>query len=195
MEIFTTIILFLILGAISTVGFMVKDAAKIPRSLIVENSKAKNEKDIQRESYFREISGSKLDSTFDDWIRLITELDKFKEKFSGKSGEKKLNDMIKSTLMYGSERTVHIVAIMMQRLYKNGSLENSVKVEFGKEKDNSLENFELMFLISFLICSLKFDFSGYSIEPKDIIKTKINDYGDNVDIINKAYDNVKSMIN
>lgn len=62
-------------------------------------------------------------------------------------------------------------------VYRRGELKNTVKVSFGDQdstKEN-IQNYMLMFYIAYLISSLKKDFTGYSIDPIEILLIKIND--------------------
>lgn len=175
----TDIVLILILGALGTIGYFLKDAPKLFRQLKIENRRATNEKDIQREAYFRQISGKDLNEVFQNWTTFLTDMDKLPEKMNGSSGKKFYNDLITKTVMYGSEKTVHIVAVLSQTLYENDNIKNKVKVSLGDttkhDYEDDVQGFETMLYIANIISSLKYDFTGYEVEPMELIATKLSD--------------------
>lgn len=76
----SNILLLLILGGLTIVGYFLKDLPKLLRGLRVEESRKNSEKEIQREIFFRQLKGSELANTLEDWSNLVMEM--------GKSGQK-----------------------------------------------------------------------------------------------------------
>ncbi|WP_088815458.1 MULTISPECIES: hypothetical protein [Listeria] len=171
-----TFILILILAALTFIGYWAKGLPEIYKAITVEDNRKENELDIQRESFFRELRGEELANIFGDWVSAFTDMEKFTQKMTGKEGVRYLSDMQKKALMYGSPKTVAILAMMFQHTYVSDKVENKIKVNFGKTQEESAENYKLMVYIANLIASLKFDFTGYKIDPIDIIRVKINDF-------------------
>lgn len=136
----------------------------IPR-IIENNIKQKNEyksaHQLQIESYFRDISGTKLEDIFAKWTdALITEnsFNRFAEE------QENVESLIRNTIMYGSNRTVNLASLYLQFIYTS------------KESHES-DLINIAYLAS-IISSLKSDFSGYYVEPQLILKIKLTDWED-----------------
>lgn len=174
---FQNIIMLLILGAITIMGYFMKELPKLLKELRVEESRGVNEKDIQREAFFRQIKGSELDEAFSYWTSMIVDMDNQMQGITSKNGQKKLMEMQRRVLMYGSNKTVTILSSMMQHVYKGGKMENQINIDFGAKNDEkqTMQSYKLMYYIALLISSLKEDFTGYIIRPEDILEIKIND--------------------
>lgn len=192
------ILLLLILAVITVVGYFLKDLPNLYRELSVEKFKGKNEKELQKEAFFRQIKGSDIDAAFTYWTGLMVNMDSEMSKLQSKEGLKQFASMQQKVLMYGSSETVGILSLLMQHVYKKGKIENQIKVKFGVEDDSEekLHNYKLMFYISFLICSLKKDFTGFTIHPMEILKIKINDIDSNKNkpLFDEAYIKVEDEI-
>ncbi|NSS35239.1 hypothetical protein HRG13_14445 [Enterococcus faecalis] len=172
-----SLLLLLIFGGIAIIGYFVKDLPNLFRELAVEESRGKNEREIQKEAFFRQIKGSDIDEAFNYWTSLMVDMDNKINQIGTASGKKEFVKMQQKVLMYGSNGTVTILSSMMHHVYRRGELKNTVKVSFGDQdstKEN-IQNYMLMFYIAYLISSLKKDFTGYSIDPIEILLIKIND--------------------
>ncbi|MHC5278929.1 hypothetical protein ACYRFT_01490 [Listeria kieliensis] len=171
-----TILLILILAGLTFVGYWLKEMPKIFNGKMMEKFRRENEKDIQREAFFRQLKGDDLADSFSQWVSAIIELDSFTNKMNGKDGEKLLYDMQKKALMYGSEQTVIVLSVMFQHMYQSNAIENRMVPNIGKNNKKEQNGSMLMVFISYLIANLKFDFTGYRIDPLDVLKLKIRDY-------------------
>lgn len=172
----TSILLFFILGAITIVGYFLKDLPKLYRELMVEESRGKNEREIQKEAFFRQIKGTDIDKAFSYWTSLLVDMDNKVSKINTPKGQQEFIEMQQKVFMYGSKDTVVILSSMLQFVYKNGEVKTS-KVSSSKQDgtNNSMYGYMLMFYIANLISSLKKDFTGYVINPKQILLIKIKD--------------------
>ncbi|WP_338962399.1 hypothetical protein [Lactococcus garvieae] len=90
----------------------------------------------------------------------MLDMKSFISKVDSKKGAQDIIAMQKNVFMYGSEKTVIILSEMMQYFYT-------------REDDD--EGYRAMTFVAFLICSLKYDFTGYEIDPITILKIKITD--------------------
>ncbi|KRN88184.1 hypothetical protein [Ligilactobacillus acidipiscis] len=187
MEIIKIIVLVLILGALSVISYFLKDSPKLYRELKVEKRKSENQSNLQREAYFRQISGKDLERTFDEWMSLITDLDKTMKTFGTPKGQKTYSDMVHKCLMYGSKRTVDVLSCMSQHQYT---------VYNQSKKNSDFDNYVTLMYVSTLIVSLKYDFTGTNIEPFQLIETKMKDLNDqkNREVILEADKKVKDEI-
>ncbi|MEB6086728.1 hypothetical protein MXF21_11445 [Enterococcus casseliflavus] len=176
-----SLLLLLILGAITLVGYFLKDLPNLYRELKVEEFRGKNEKEIQKEAFFRQIKGSDIDEAFAYWAGLLVDMDAQMAKTGTAVGQKELLKMQQKVLMYGSTETVLVLSSMMRHAYTGSEMKNQVQVSFGQgnEEKTKLHSYKLMFYVASLISSLKKDFTGYRIEPLEILRLKINDIDSN----------------
>lgn len=172
-----SVLLFLILGVLTVISWFLKDAPALYRALRVEESRSNNEKDIQREAFFRQLRGNELDEVFSYWTKFIVDMDKMVNEMNTKDGTNKMLKMQQQALMYGSDETIYVLSAMQQHLYSMDTVEKRISVKFGANDGDSKkeENFQLLVFIAYLISNLKNDFTGYKIPPMNILYIKIND--------------------
>lgn len=140
----------------------------------LENLKIKSNRDLQVESFFRDISGQKIEKSFNEWTSLffnMTMIDKMKQK----DLENKLNKMLTEIFLYGSSNTIKKAVTMQQYTYKMN------------QEQQQINSLVYMFLFASVICSLKKDFTGYEIEEKELIQMMIKDYEKNLEGFEQAY--------
>ena len=79
--------------------------------LIEEKYKSKNSQQLQVESYFRQISGSKQEEILSKWTSFLTDMENATKKYSIKNEKstKLFRELIHDTIMYGSDRTIRYV--------------------------------------------------------------------------------------
>lgn len=158
---FNNIMSLLIFVSISVLVYFLKDLPKLFREIKIAEFKGKNEREIQVDSFFRQVKGSEIADVLKFWSEMLLDMDnKVKEIIEDQS---KFIEVQLNTLMYGSENTVKILSLTMQHVYS------------GEQREEEEQSNMLMYYIAYIISSLKKDFTGYSIDPLDIIKTKIND--------------------
>lgn len=183
------IILTIIAIILSVIGYFLKDAPIFIRELKVEKLRNENQSNLQVESYFREISGKDLQQTFKSWLTLIDDMKD--NKLKGKALDTYVKDLQVKTFMYGSSTTIKINATMMQLLYQNNTHEKKIQVDFGKEKE---PDYRIIVYTAYIIASLKKDFTGYDISPRDFLEVKINDLNDTKEAFDKAEKQVKKEL-
>ena len=138
------------------------EKTKMSNALALQKDEQVSAKHLQIDSYYRSISGDKLERLFSEWADFLLDMDKISNTSQQKLTNK-LNGMMRGIVVYGSERTVRLASIFMQ-------------YNFSLNPDSRSNNtFILMLLYAKLIASLKMDFTGYEIDPEDILKMKIND--------------------
>lgn len=167
-QIFTNIIeIFFSVVMVIAVLFM----HRIPyifQQALHDNRKAVDSSDLQRESFFKKISGEEQEKVFDQWTRQIT--------YMGEDNDTdKLLNLVHRTVLFGSNRTVAYISSMMQYIYKHPN-----------NDDNEANNYMIPMYASCIISSLKQDFSGYEISPIQIIQLKISDYSEHEDEYKKC---------
>lgn len=156
------IALIVILLIICAIALLI-EFPKIVGNNIKQKKEFKSSHQLQIESYFRDISGSKLEEIFSTWTDALISEDTFIE-FTRK--KENVASLIKSTVMYGSNRTLSLAALLMQYIYKHSDSNNS---------DDGIGLMGLAMLAE-LISSLKSDFSGYKVLPQLILEIKYNDW-------------------
>lgn len=138
----------------------------IPR-IIENNIKQKNEyksaHQLQIESYFRDISGTKLEDIFAKWTDALITKDSF-ARFA--KNLENVESLMRNTIMYGSGKTLNLASLYLQFIYN------------GRDKENSGDELRNLAYLASLISSLKLDFSGYYVEPQLILKMKLTDWED-----------------
>lgn len=147
---------------------------KIIENRISKKDELVNSRKLQIESYFRQLSGDKLQNIFSSWTGLFFD-DMEKQKNSHRL-EREIGDLIKKTIMFSSARTVKLMSYMQSYIYKNN--------DSKKSTESTVDPIKQMAYLSMIITSLKYDFSGYKIEPYIIMKSKITDFDD----IKEKYD-------
>ena len=153
----------------------------IPR-IIENNIKQKNEyksaHQLQIESYFRDVSGAKIEDLFLKWTDALISQEAFLEFLKN---QKNVDFLIRNTIMYGSNRTIKIAASFMQFSFINSPKFISNEDDYNENIDKTgYYEFGLTGLayLAVLICSLKSDFSGYDVVPQLILELKYKDWED-----------------
>lgn len=148
---------------------------------MLENTKSKNSSQLQKEAFFKEVAGTKQKEVFDRWTKRLTYMDE---------DDEDMQELIHSTILYGSTSTVNLLADFMQYIY----VHPSKKDENGKTIDlTSEETATFAAYIAIISSQLKEDFSGISVEPIKIIMTKISDFNTEGDGYVKAIEVVKKQ--
>ena len=172
-DVVVIVLLTLLYGAISKLPSTVSD-------LVVEKYKSKSSKELQREIYFREISGKDVRNLFSEWLDLLIDTDA-KVKSLGKTNN--ILKLIKSTILYGSAETVKICALFMNHIYgaKSVSEENdnqNLISENEQEEEQDVNNIITLIYVNKIICSLKRDFTGQDVTTEDLFKIRITDFNE-----------------
>ena len=165
---FETLLIILQVILVVGIGFLyyyMKSMAELNAKLMLETKKSQDTSHLQQEAYFREISNEDMSDLIDNWLGMLTDPEK-----SSKELDSKMKDMIRDVMKYGSERTVNLFSNYMQCNYQQ-----------------KLEDIDVITWIACIISSLKFDFSGYKVDPMDLIKIKINDYNEQEKLFIESY--------
>ena len=185
------VLLTLLYGAISKLPSTVSD-------LVVEKYKSKSSKELQREIYFREISGKDVRDLFSEWLDLLIDTDA-----KVKSLEKTNNilKLIKRTILYGSAKTVKICSLFMNHIYgtksvSDGNDNQNLISENEQKEERDVNNIITLIYVNRIICSLKRDFTGQDVTTDDLFKIRITDFNEfeNTVAYKKALDTVNSKL-
>lgn len=174
-----TILLLLILGAVTIAGYFFKDLPKLIRELKVEKFKSSNLKNLQVEAFYREVKSSEIDDALKYWTSLVMDMDNSLKNVESLNWIKKNKKMQQTVFMYGSGETVGILTVMMQYQYNKKDVEG----------DN---NYQFLIYLAYLACSLKKDFTGHDIDPIDLLRLRITDI-DSMEVKRK-FDDAKSKV-
>nr|DAS14996.1 MAG TPA: hypothetical protein [Caudoviricetes sp.] len=180
---FSSVINIAYLLFFATVIYFVKDLPKLYRVLKVEQTRAANSQELQREAYFREIGGEDLVTIFKDWVAFLYDMDNKVEDFDADSAI----DLISRTVTYGSTRTIHLCSSYMRDLH-TGLLDSSTNDD---ELDYS--GAKTLLYIAYIVSSLKFDFTGYEVDPLKLLQMKISDFSEikKTEPFKKALEDIK----
>lgn len=185
------VLLTLLYGAISKLPSTVSD-------LVVEKYKSKSSKELQREIYFREISGKDVRDLFSEWLDLLIDTDA-----KVKSLEKTNNilKLIKRTILYGSAETVKICSLFMNHIYgtksvSDGNDNQNLISENEQKEERDVNNIITLIYVNRIICSLKRDFTGQDVTTDDLFKIRITDFNEfeNTVAYKKALDTVNNKL-
>lgn len=186
MSILQLVIMFACAAAAWIVYYYVKELPKIHKEYLhdIRETKRKVEKDsrqfknsrqLQIESYFRMQGGNSLETLFKEWTELMMDMDKMKN-----MSTKKFISLQERTIVYGSDRTINLLSAYQSENYATPQGQGSIKA---------------IVYIAMVICSLKRDFTGFSIEPQTLMKMKINDYPENSSDVDKYVAEIKHSVN
>ena len=139
----------------------------------------RNAQKLQVDNFYRSISTEKVENIVQEWMDLLVSPEEVSKK-----DKADINKMLKDIMVYGSAETIRLVSIFQQYNYQK-------KIE---KADNS--PYELLFISAYLLSSLKNDFTGYRIDPLDLLKMKIKDISDPAKqkVWNDSMDSAKNII-
>ncbi|MFS1080162.1 hypothetical protein [Enterococcus casseliflavus] len=139
----------------------------------------RNAQKLQVDNFYRSISTEKVENIVQEWMDLLVSPEEMSKK-----DKTDINKMLKDIMVYGSAETIRLVSIFQQYSYQR---------KFEKA-DNS--PYELLFISAYLLSSLKNDFTGYRIDPLDLLKMKIKDISDPAKqkVWNDSMDSAKEII-
>lgn len=169
--------------------YFLKDLPTLFRELKVEQTKAQNSMELQREAYFREIGGKELYNTFNEWLRILVDSDNKLKNF----GEKQATDLISKTIKYGSTKTINICGNYMKHVFEKDEATNNIDNIENQSGELSYNTYKMILYVAFIVSSLKFDFTGYEVEPTKLLEIKLNDFSKVKETTNfkKAYEDIK----
>ncbi|WP_436647674.1 hypothetical protein [Lactiplantibacillus plantarum] len=165
-----TFISILLTILILLVGYFLKETPKMIRDALKAEREFGNSRQLQVEAYFRQISGQELQKVLSNWSNLYYNMEKTMDEMNEDGSDFTYQDLLQQTLQLGSERTADILTDFQQYIYKH---ENDLG-----EKETATG----MVYIACIVSSLKYDFSGYKVNPRDVIKLQIKDYDKHTDV-------------
>lgn len=109
-------------------------------------------------------------------------------KYTKKDEESKtrLMELMHDTIMYGSDRTIKYVAYFR--------MQASQDVEKNNDQQENYENQKYVVIMACIVSSLKEDFTGYKIDPLDLLKIIISDYDEYEAIYQEALNDIKEEL-
>lgn len=181
---FSSVISIAYLLFFAMVIYFVKDLPKLYRVLKVEQRRAENSQELQREAYFREIGGEDLVTLFKDWVAFLYDMDNAAEDFDADGAI----DLISRTVIYGSTRTILLCSSYTAHLYSTG-----VDSDLNENEEISYDTAKTLLYHAFIVSSLKFDFTGYEVDPLKLLQMKISDFSEikNEKPFKKALEDIK----
>lgn len=181
---FSSVINIACLLFFAMVIYFVKDLPKLYRVLKVEQTRAVNSQELQREAYFREIGGEDLVTIFKDWVAFLYDVDNKAEDFDADDAI----DLISRTVIYGSTRTILLCSSYTSHLYSTG-----VDSELNEDEELNYDTVKTLLYHAFIVSSLKFDFTGYEVDPLKLLQMKISDFSEikETEAFKKALEDIK----
>nr|DAV89510.1 MAG TPA: hypothetical protein [Caudoviricetes sp.] len=179
------------LGLLAVITYFVKDLPVYFREMKLEQSRARNSQELLREAYFREIGGEEVAQILKDWLSTLFRFkdDNFEIDDEEDTDEDReassVEDLLSRTVLYGSTHTIHLCALYMQDLYEGILDSENDGLDYAGCKS--------ILYSAFIISSLKFDFTGYEVEPLRFLEMKINDLSEikKTEAFKKALEDIK----
>ena len=145
---------------------VVKGLPKHISEIMMENMKHKNAKELQVESYFKELGGKQQLEILSVWTNLLVDLEYMKKMYGidSKGSVERYNKLIHDTFIYGSDKTVKLLSLYTSSMYRGNTRQA-----------------KLVMYIAYIASSLKEDFTGYSSSPQTLLQLKLTDYEQNTE--------------
>lgn len=149
---------------ITNLIIVVKGLPKHISEIMMENMKHKNAKELQVESYFKELGGKQQLEILSIWTNLLVDIEYMREMYGTDSegSVERYNKLVHDTFIYGSDKTVKLLSLYTSSMYKG-----------------NIRQAKLVMYIACIASSLKEDFTGYSSSPQTLLQLKMADYEQN----------------
>lgn len=147
----------------------------------LQKSDHDNQRMLQQEAFYKELSGEKLEDLLNEFSSYIVDFDKLRNMDTDN-----VKFLTQQVFMYGSKRT-------------NENYAKYTQLSYNPEKYEKMysDDYQLLQLILFtnILTDLKYDFTGYYIEPATFLKAKVTDFNEKYtdEDIKKIYDIIDSM--
>lgn len=156
--------------------------------LIEKKYEQKGNKQLQIESYFKQLGGKKQEEILSKWTDFLTNMEETLSKYT-KKDKKSVNllmELMHDTIMYGSDRTLKYVAYFRIKANEDANED--------KAENKDLENQIYVVIMACIVSSLKEDFTGYKSDPLDLLKIIILDYDEYDDIYQKLLNKIQKEL-
>ena len=155
-----------------------------------EKYKNKNNRQLQIESYFKQLGGKKQEEILSKWTDLLTNMQETLDKYTKKDGQstKLLMDLMHDTIMYGSDRTIKYVAYFRMQASQDVAKEN---VRGSNDQQKEYQDQKYVVIMACIVSNLKEDFTGYRSDPLDLLKIIISDYDKYEVIYQRSLEEIK----
>jgi len=161
--------------------YLVKELPKMIQNSVVEAQKFSNSRQLQVESYFRQVSSQELQHVLTYWANLYTDIGKTMKELNDSNTDFSYEDLQQQTILLGSDKTVEYLSAFQQHVYSHPDPSDS-------------DSAKATVYIAYMVASLKYDFSGYKIDPLDMIRIRIKDYAVYGDMYEKASQEIKKEV-
>ncbi|MGO1818908.1 MAG: hypothetical protein ACTH0S_04415 [Senegalia sp. (in: firmicutes)] len=152
----------------------------------IEEIKSLKSHELQVDSYYRDISIKQVSTLIETWYQLVFDNEKLLTKNETKNLQL-IKKVTNDTIAYGSRETIRILAVFQNYNYEHYLLK--------RDDDTTNEStFVGMYLMSYLISSLKKDFTGDGIDPNDLLKIKLTDYNKNKKLLLASHNKAKALL-
>lgn len=169
--------IFLLGVGTTLIGAYIKALPSFHKELLHDNRSARTTRELQIESYFRQQGGAELLSLFKEWTAIMYKKDK-----AAHFTVNQYAALSERTILYGSDRTIRLVSDYQHFIYSN-------------DEKSEHHGDTIIVYIALIISSLKNDFTGYKVNPLDVLQIKINDVDEHQPFINDLIDEIQQRIN
>lgn len=134
-----------------------------------------NSKQLQIDNYFRQSNGKNMQEVLREWVKIINDVD-----HSVMQKTRDLQNLLNQTLTYSSGKTIKLIGIFLQSVYKNG--------------DEITDDVSQLVYVALIVENLKIDFTGEKIDAIDLLKVKYNDYDQQKEALLTAEKEIKRRL-
>lgn len=169
-------------GVLIVVGLIIinyiKELPILHKELTLQEKNHSHEHLLQQEAYYKQISGEKIEKLFVEWTEMFVDT----EKMNGFT-DKQAMELSKNVFLYGSTNTIEVFSKYINNLYTQKTEQhlNNYKTQFD------------LYMFADILSNLKYDFTGYKVDPLMFLKAKITDYDET--FTEDAVREVKEFIN
>ncbi|MCO0831925.1 hypothetical protein NFX39_02290 [Fructobacillus sp. W13] len=110
-----------------------------------------------------------------EWVKIINDVD-----HSVMQKPRDLQNLLNQTLTYSSGKTIKLIGIFLQSVYKNG--------------DEITDDVSQLVYVALIVENLKIDFTGEKIDAIDLLKVKYNDYDQQKEALLTAEKEIKRRL-
>lgn len=152
-------------GVLIVVGLIIinyiKELPILHKELTLQKNEHSHEHLLQQEAYYKQISGEKIEELFVEWTEMFVD----GEKMSAFTDKQAL-ELSQKVFLYGSNETIELFSKYMNDLYTQKSKNNLQ--EYSTQYN--------LYMYADILSNLKYDFTGYKVDPLVFIKAKITDF-------------------
>ena len=149
----------MVIGVI-VIGYL-KELPALHKELKLQEKEHSHQHTLQQEAYYKQVSGDKIEELFVQWTEMFVDMNKLKT-----FDTKQALEISQKVFLYGSSNTIELYAKYLNELY----------TEKSSGKLGEYRTQYSLYMFADILAHLKYDFTGYMVDPLVFLKAKITDY-------------------